>query len=64
MIGITVLPGNEHDFLYQFKAHFRFKQSRHFVMFCWLIVLLINDQGKGKTKAEAESCQRRLVIGF
>jgi hypothetical protein len=60
VIGITVLPGNVYDFLYQFKAHFRCKQSRHFVLFCWLIVMLIIDQGKGKIKGLSRIMPQRV----
>ncbi len=50
MIGITVIAENVYGFLYQFKGYFRCKQSRHFVLFSWLVIMLIIDQGKGKIK--------------
>ena len=60
MIGITVLPGNVYDFLYQFKSYFRCKQSKHFVLFCWLMVMLIIDQGKGKIKGLSRMMPQRI----
>jgi DDE family transposase len=50
VIGITCLPSTVYDFLYQFKHHFRCGQGRHFLIFCWFLVLLIVDYGKGTIK--------------
>lgn len=51
MIGITCLPSKVYDFLYQFKGHFRCAQGAHFRIFCWFLVLLIIDTGKGTIKS-------------
>lgn len=50
MIGITCLPSTVYDFLYHFKGHFRCGQGRHFLIFCWFLVMLIIDYGKGTIK--------------
>jgi hypothetical protein len=60
VIGISVLAENVYEFLYQFKSYFRCKQSRHFVLFCWLVVMLIIDQGKGKIKALSRMMPQRI----
>jgi hypothetical protein len=36
--------------LYPFKRHFRCAQAQHFLVFCWLVVALIRDPGKGTLK--------------
>jgi hypothetical protein len=51
VIGITCVPGKVYDFLYQFKRHFRCVQGCHFRIFCWFLVLLIIDTGKGTIKS-------------
>ena len=51
MIGITCVPSKVYDFLYHFKSHFRCAQGCHFRIFCWLLVLLIIDTGKGTIKS-------------
>lgn len=60
MIGITVIAENVYGILYQFKGYFRCKQSRHFALFCWLIVMLIIDQGKGKIKGLSRMMPGRI----
>ncbi len=47
---LSCLPHKVYDFLYGFKSHFRCVQGRHFLLFCWLLVALIVDQGKGTLK--------------
>lgn len=51
MIGITCLSSKVYDFLYQFKGHFRCRQGRHFLIFCWLLVMLTIDCGRGTIKS-------------
>ena len=60
MIGITVIAENVYGFLYQFKGCFRCKQSRHFVLFSWLVIMLIIDQGKGKIKGLSRMMPGRI----
>ncbi len=50
MFQLKYLPKSVESYLQQFKGHFRCAQGRHFVIFCWLLVGLIVDQGKGKVK--------------
>jgi hypothetical protein len=60
VIGITVLPRNVYEFLYKFKSYFRCKQSRHFVLFCWFVVMLSIDQGRGKIKGLSRIMPQRI----
>jgi len=60
VIGITVITENLYEILYQFKGCFRCKHSRHFVLFCWLIMMLIIDQGKGKIKGLSRMMPGRI----
>ena len=50
MFQLKYLPKSVESYLQQFKGHFRCAQGRHFVIFCWLLVGLIVDPGKGKLK--------------
>lgn len=50
MIRLNRLPKRVADFLYQFKDHFRCGQGRHYLIFCWLLVALLLDSGKGRLK--------------
>jgi hypothetical protein len=50
MLGLTCVPQKVYDFLYPYKSHFRCPQARHFSLFCWLLVMLVIDQGKGTLK--------------
>jgi hypothetical protein len=36
--------------LYPFKRHFRCTQAQHFLVFCWVLIALIRDPGKGTLK--------------
>ena len=36
--------------LYPLKRHFRCAQAQHFLIFCWLLIALIRDPGKGTLK--------------
>ncbi|MER3445527.1 MAG: hypothetical protein C4291_01230 [Candidatus Dadabacteria bacterium] len=60
MIGITVIAENVYGFLYQFKGYFRCKQSRHLVLFSWLVIMLIIDQGKDKIKELSQMMPGRI----
>lgn len=50
MLKLTCLPAKIYETLYPYKSHFRCKQTRHFVLFCWLLVALCLDRGKGRVK--------------
>jgi hypothetical protein len=43
MLGLTCIPEKIYDFLYPIKAHFRCSQARHFMLFCWLLMLLVDS---------------------
>jgi hypothetical protein len=60
MLGLTCVPEKIYDFLYPFKSHFRCPQARHFVLFCWLLVMLIVDQGKGTLKGMSRLMPERI----
>ena len=50
MWSLTCVSINEYNALYKFKPVFRCVQARHFSVFCWLLMALILDNGKGKLK--------------
>ncbi|HXG65531.1 MAG TPA: transposase [Blastocatellia bacterium] len=60
MIAITAVPAKVYDFLFQFKHHFRCAQARHFLLFCWLLVMLILNCGKGRLKQLCQAMPERL----
>src|SRR5881409_2965813 len=47
MWGCTCIPSKVYQVLYPLKRHFRCAQARHFLLFCWLLIALIRDPGKG-----------------
>ena len=57
---LSCLPHKVYDFLYGFKSHFRCAQGRHFLLFCWLLVALIVDQGKGTLKGLSRHLPPRI----
>ncbi len=50
MWGSTRIPSKVYQVLYPFKRHFRCVQAQHFLVFCWLVMALIRDPGKGTLK--------------
>jgi len=50
VIATTAIPAKVYDFLYPFKSHFGCAQARHFLLFCWLLVMLSLHSGKGCLK--------------
>jgi hypothetical protein len=50
MWGCTCIPSKIYQVLYPFKRHFRCAQGQHFLVFCWLVIALIRDPGKGTLK--------------
>ena len=50
MWSLTCIPLNVYNTLYKFKPVFRCVQARHFWVFCWVLIALILDNGKGKLK--------------
>jgi Transposase DDE domain len=50
MWSLTCVPTNVYNALYKFKPVFRCVQARHFSVFCWLLLALILDHGKGRLK--------------
>jgi hypothetical protein len=50
MWGCTCIPTKVYQVLYSCKKHFRCAQAQHFLVFCWLVVALIRDPGKGTLK--------------
>lgn len=60
MITITALPAKVYDFLFHFKHHFPCAQARHFLLFCWLLVMLILNDGKGRLKHLCQAMPERL----
>jgi len=54
MWSLTCVPVNVYKALYKFKPVFRCVQAYHFWVFCWVLIALILDNGKGTLK---ELCQ-------
>jgi hypothetical protein len=50
MWGSTCIPRKVYQVLYPLKRHFRCVQAQHFLIFCWLLIALIRDPGKGTLK--------------
>jgi hypothetical protein len=44
------IPRKVYQVLYPCKRHFRCAQAQHFLVFCWLLIALIRDPGKGTLK--------------
>lgn len=60
MLGLTCVPQKVYDFLYPYKSYFRCRQARHFSLFCWLLVMLLIDQGKGTLKELSRLMPERI----
>lgn len=60
MIRLNRLPKRVTDYCYRFKSHFRCGQGRHYLIFCWLVVALIVDTGKGHLKGLSRIVPERL----
>jgi hypothetical protein len=50
MEGSPCIPSKVYQVLYPLKRHFRCAQAQHFLVFCWLLMALICDPGKGPRK--------------
>ena len=50
MWTLTCIPVNVYNALYKFKPVFRCAHAHHFSVFCWLLMALILDNGKGTLK--------------
>ena len=50
MWGCTCIPSKIYQVLYPFKRHFRCAQAQHFLVFCWLVIAVIREPGKGTLK--------------
>jgi hypothetical protein len=50
MWSLTCVPVNVYNALDKFKPVFRCAQARHFSVFCWVLMALILDHGKGRLK--------------
>ena len=50
MWGSTRIPRKVYQVLYSLKGHFGCAQAQHFLVFCWLLMALIRDPGKGTLK--------------
>lgn len=60
MLGLTCVPPKVYEILFPFKHHFRCPQGRHFVLFCWLLVMLVINQGKGTLKELSRLMPQRI----
>ncbi len=60
MLGLTCIPEKIYDFLYPFKHHFRCAQARHFMLFCWLLIMLLVDTNKGTLKELSRLMPERI----
>jgi hypothetical protein len=50
MWGSTCIPRKGYQVLYPLKRHFGCAQAQHFLVFCWLLMALTRDPGKGTLK--------------
>ena len=50
----TCVPINVYNVLYKFKPVFHCVQAKHVWVFCWVVIALILDTGKGTRKALCE----------
>ena len=50
MWSLTCVPVTVYNVLYKFKPVFRCAQGHHFWVFCWILIALILDNGKGRLK--------------
>lgn len=60
MIEIKGIPDRVYEFLYHFKAHFGCAQGKHFLLFCWLMVMLSVDGSKGTLKGLSRMMPERI----
>jgi hypothetical protein len=60
MLGLTCIPEKIYDFLYPFKVHFRCAQAHHFMLFCWLLMMLLVDPNKGTLKGLSRLMPERI----
>jgi hypothetical protein len=60
MWSLTGIPVNVYNTLYKFKPVFRCAQARHFWVFCWVLIALILDNGKGRLKDLCQSLPPKL----
>lgn len=60
MLGLTCVPKKVYLLLFAYKHHFRCAQGRHFRLFCWLIVMLSLDQGRGNLKELSRLMPERI----
>ena len=60
MWGSTRIPSKVYQVLYPFKQHFRCAQAQHFLVFCWLVIALLRDPGKGTLKGLRPSLPPKL----
>jgi hypothetical protein len=50
-LPLVGIPRKIYDWLYPFRRHFHCVQAHHFLLFCWLLMALILDHGRGTLKA-------------
>ena len=50
MWGCTCIPSKVYQALYPLKRHFHCAQAQYLLIFCWLLMALIRDPGKGTLK--------------
>lgn len=60
MLGLTCLPPKIYETLYPYKSYFRCPQTRHFVLFCWLLMMLVLCHGKGRVTELSRLMPKRL----
>jgi Transposase DDE domain len=56
----TCIPINVYNALFKFKPLFRCVQAQHFWVFCWVLIALILDNGKGTLKDLCQHLPRTL----
>ena len=62
MWGSTCIPSKVYQVLYPLKRHFRCAQAQHFLIFCWLVMALIRDPGKGTLKGLGRTASHAQIL--
>src|SRR6266487_4244234 len=60
----TCIPRKVYQVLSPCKRHFRCAQAQHFLVFCWLVIALIRDPGKGTLKGHQNILFRQMLKDF
>jgi hypothetical protein len=60
---LTCVPYNVYNVLGKFKPRFWCVQARHFWVFCWVLLALILDHGRARSRTSASICPQSSSTG-